>query len=170
MWVLARGDVVDKPELDLLRPLLRNGTLSYCLPVSVCRMILCILRGEIMRTLGILALVVSCAACASNETTQLLSRGQRESPAPRGQATPGSGAKQAALTDQEISELIVHRSRQSYHSTGRPCACPDDLARNGTRCGMRSAYSRPGGASPKCYLLDITTADIAAFRAHQFSR
>src|SRR5712691_5698064 len=100
-----------------------------------------------MRRIGILALVVSCAACAANETTQLPSNGQQESPARGGQATLGSAKKQATLTDQEISGLIVHRSRQGYYSTGRPCACPDDLARNGTRCGMRSAYSRPGGIS-----------------------
>jgi hypothetical protein len=161
--------LVDKPELDRLRPLLRNGMVSYCLPASVCRMILCIFRGEVMRTIGILALVVSCAACAGNETTQLRSKEQRESPARGGQATPGSAKRQAALTDQEISEIIVRTSRQGYYSTGRSCACPDDSARGGSRCGMRSAYSRPGGASPKCYLLDVTTADIAAFRARQLS-
>jgi hypothetical protein len=127
------------------------------------------LRGEVMRTIGILALVVLCAACAGNETTQLRSKEQRESPARGGQATPGSAKRQAALTDQEISEIIVRTSRQGYYSTGRSCACPDDSARGGSRCGMRSAYSRPGGASPKCYLLDVTTADIAAFRARQLS-
>jgi hypothetical protein len=78
-----------------------------------------------------------------------------------------SGAKPPAPTDQQIAEIVVRESRQGYYSTARPCACPDDLARNGTRCGMRSAYSHPGGASPKCYLLDVTTADIAAFRARQ---
>src|SRR5262245_42138290 len=123
-----------------------------------------------MRTIGILALLVSCAACASNETARLRSNGQQELPARGGQVTLGSGVKPLALTDQQISEIIVRTSRQSYYSTGRPCACPDDSARNGSRCGLRSAYSRPGGASPKCYLLDVTTADIAAFRERQLSQ
>lgn len=30
------------------------------------------------------------------------------------------------------------------------CACPADLDANGNRCGLRSAYSREGGASPSC--------------------
>jgi hypothetical protein len=70
-----------------------------------------------------------------------------------------------ALTDQEIVAVIVAESRKAYHATGRPCACPDDLARNGTACGGRSAYSRPGGASPKCYARDVTPAEIRAYRA-----
>lgn len=32
------------------------------------------------------------------------------------------------------------------------CDCPYDYARNGSRCGGRSAYSRPGGRSPVCYV------------------
>ena len=37
-------------------------------------------------------------------------------------------------------------SRNAYYATGHPCACPDDLMRNGRRCGGNSAYIRPGGA------------------------
>src|SRR5262245_36489775 len=122
-----------------------------------------------MQAIGILALLVLCSACAANETTQLRSIEQQEPPARGGQAL-GSATKQAVPTDQEISEIIVRTSRQIYYSTGRPCACSDDLARNGTRCGLRSAYSRPGGASPKCYLVDVTALDIAAFRARQLSQ
>ena len=43
--------------------------------------------------------------------------------------------------------------------------CPDDLTRNGRRCGANSAYSRPGGASPKCYPSDVTTAEIEEYRS-----
>ena len=70
-----------------------------------------------------------------------------------------------ALTDQQIVQRIIQDSRQAYYATGHPCACPDDLARNGSRCGARSAYSRPGGAEPKCYPNDVTKADIDAYRA-----
>ena len=30
------------------------------------------------------------------------------------------------------------------------CACPADLDSQGNRCGLRSAYSRSGGAEPSC--------------------
>jgi hypothetical protein len=30
------------------------------------------------------------------------------------------------------------------------CACPDDIDSAGRRCGLRSAYSKAGGASPTC--------------------
>ncbi len=34
------------------------------------------------------------------------------------------------------------------------CDCPYDIAKNGSRCGGRSAYSRPNGYEPKCFLDD----------------
>jgi hypothetical protein len=68
------------------------------------------------------------------------------------------------LSDQQIAEIIVGESRQSYYRTGHPCACPEDLARNGSRCGKRSAYSRPGGAQPYCYARDVPAAEIARYR------
>jgi hypothetical protein len=78
-------------------------------------------------------------------------------------AAPAFGLEQA-LTDQQIAGLIIRESRQAYYATGHPCACPEDLARNGSRCGGRSAYSRPGGAELKCYPQDVTKADIDAYR------
>ena len=68
------------------------------------------------------------------------------------------------LSDQQIAEIIVGESRQAYYRTGHPCACPEDLARNGSRCGKRSAYSRPGGAQPYCYARDVPAAEIARYR------
>jgi len=70
-----------------------------------------------------------------------------------------------SLTDCQIAERIVRQSRADDYATGHPCACPDDLARNGSMCGRRSAYSRPGGAEPKCYPQDVTASDIAAYKA-----
>ncbi|WP_199336917.1 hypothetical protein [Oscillatoria sp. FACHB-1407] len=37
-------------------------------------------------------------------------------------------------------------------TTGQGCQCPYDIDAAGRRCGGRSAYSRPGGASPICYM------------------
>ena len=73
-------------------------------------------------------------------------------------------APKPELTDQQIAETIVRESREAYYRTGHPCACPEDRARNGSRCGGRSAYSRPGGADPKCYPKDVTPAEIEVFR------
>ena len=40
------------------------------------------------------------------------------------------------------------------------CACPYDTAADGSRCGARSAWSRPDGASPNCDYNLITTPDF----------
>src|SRR5689334_20578112 len=73
-------------------------------------------------------------------------------------------AAQSNLTDAQIAAAIVKESRDFYYATGHPCACPEDHARNGSRCGGRSAYSRPGGAEPKCYISDVTKTEIEAYR------
>jgi hypothetical protein len=73
---------------------------------------------------------------------------------------------EAVLTAAAIAAIIVQASREQYHAT-RPCACPDDRARNGSACGGRSAYSRPGGAAPLCYPSDVTAAMIDAYRQRQ---
>jgi hypothetical protein len=77
---------------------------------------------------------------------------------------------EAALTAAAIAAIIVQASRAQYHAGGRPCACPDDTMRNGRACGGRSAYSRPGGASPLCYPSDVTTAIIESYRRRTASR
>jgi hypothetical protein len=82
---------------------------------------------------------------------------------------PAAG-ESVALTDAAIADGIVQESRAAYHATGKPCACPDDTARNGSACGGRSAYSRPGGAEPLCYRKDVTPAMINARKQKQASR
>jgi len=61
-----------------------------------------------------------------------------------------------SLTDAEIVQSIILASRAEYFATGHPYACAYDHARNGSYCGRRSAYSRPGGYEPKCYPKDIS--------------
>jgi hypothetical protein len=77
---------------------------------------------------------------------------------------------EAALAAAAIAAIIVQTSRDQYHATGRPCACPDDTARNGSACGGRSAYSRPGGLAPLCYPSDVTATIIESYRRRQASR
>jgi hypothetical protein len=76
-----------------------------------------------------------------------------------------SAIAQSPLTDQQIATIIMKASRDAYYRTGHPCACPEDLARNGSRCGGRSAYSRPDGAEPYCYVTDVPRQKIEAYRA-----
>lgn len=86
-------------------------------------------------------------------------------------ATAAGHAQSARqLSDEQVAIRVMKESRLAYYHTGHPCACPDDLARNGSRCGRRSAYSRPGGADPKCYVDDVSPADIAAYRSRHLRR
>ena len=71
-------------------------------------------------------------------------------------ATGHATARAPALTDDQVRQQIVQESVAAYLATGHPCACPYNSARNGSSCGARSAYSRPGGAAPLCYPSDVT--------------
>lgn len=74
-------------------------------------------------------------------------------------------ARDNRLSDMQVRELIVRESVNAYLATGRPCACPYNVMRNGSSCGGRSAYSRPGGATPLCYPSDVTSQQVIAWRA-----
>ncbi|NPV22125.1 hypothetical protein HL668_14690 [Bradyrhizobium sp. 81013] len=76
------------------------------------------------------------------------------------------------MTAAAIVAILIKASRDDYYRTGHPCACPDDLMRNGRACGARSAHSRPGGASPLCYPSDVKPEMIEDYRrqAAQASR
>ena len=60
------------------------------------------------------------------------------------------------MTDAQVRDAIVKDSIAAYLATGHPCAFPYNLARNGSQCGGRSAYSRPGGAAPLCYPTNVS--------------
>lgn len=67
----------------------------------------------------------------------------------------------AAMTDAQVKQAIIQESIASYPG---PCACPYNVARNGSMCGGRSAYSRPGGYAPICYAVQVTPEMIRAYR------
>jgi hypothetical protein len=67
-------------------------------------------------------------------------------------------------TDAEVRKAIIQQSIAAYNATGHPCACPYQSDRAGRSCGGRSAYSRPGGASPLCYSQDVTDRMVADWR------
>lgn len=70
-------------------------------------------------------------------------------------------ASSFAVTDQQVRDMIIKESLQSYPGN---CPCPYNTMRNGRRCGGRSAYSRPGGRSPLCYPKDVTDKMVKTYR------
>lgn len=70
-------------------------------------------------------------------------------------------AQRKPLTDEEVKQAVIRESLAQYPG---PCPCPYNIARNGSRCGMRSAYSRPGGEEPICYERNVTSWMVAAWR------
>lgn len=69
--------------------------------------------------------------------------------------------KQSEKTDAEIKQAIINESIASYRGN---CPCPYNTDRAGHQCGRRSAYSRPGGASPVCYPNDVTEKMVDDYR------
>ncbi len=73
----------------------------------------------------------------------------------------GTASTGQTATDDEIRQLIIQESIQSYPGS---CPCPYNVTRNGRRCGRRSAYSRPGGYLPLCYPSDVTDDMVRQYR------
>lgn len=70
-------------------------------------------------------------------------------------------AQRSAMTDAQVRRELIRQSIASYSGS---CPFPYNTARNGSRCGGRSAYSRAGGASPLCYAEDVSQAAVDAHR------
>lgn len=70
-------------------------------------------------------------------------------------------AKGAGKTDQQVKQILIDQSIRNYSGS---CPCPYNRASNGSKCGKRSAYSRPGGAAPLCYAEDVTPQMITRYR------
>lgn len=70
-------------------------------------------------------------------------------------------AKETRLTDAAIAQRIIEESIASYPGN---CPCPYNSARNGSRCGKRSAYNRAGGYSPLCFKEDVSKDMVQEYR------
>lgn len=66
-----------------------------------------------------------------------------------------------ALSAAEIRKRLIADSIASYPG---PCACPYQSARNGSSCGRRAAYMRPGGYAPLCFAKDVSADMIEEYR------
>jgi hypothetical protein len=72
-----------------------------------------------------------------------------------------SAAKTQRMSDAQVKQKIIAESIASYPG---PCACPFNQARNGSSCGKRSAWSKPGGYDPVCYADEVTPEMIKTWR------
>jgi len=61
-----------------------------------------------------------------------------------------------AFAQQNLSTIKHRMIEESLSHYPGNCPCPYNLASNGSQCGRRSAYSRPGGYEPLCYESDIS--------------
>ena len=68
------------------------------------------------------------------------------------------------LSDSQVKAMMIQDSIASY--SGR-CPCPYNLASNGSQCGRRSAYSKPGGYAPLCYDTDITAEMVNQYKSRR---
>lgn len=66
------------------------------------------------------------------------------------------------ISDAQVRRAIIQESIAAYPGS---CPCPYNIARNGSRCGRRSAYTRPGGYAPICYEDQVTPAMIQEYRS-----
>lgn len=55
-------------------------------------------------------------------------------------------------------EGYIFNTKAEYWNTGKPCACPSDLARN-SKCGRRAALCKLGGK----HILDCNSDKIQSF-------
>jgi len=70
-------------------------------------------------------------------------------------------AASAPLSDAQVKQQMIRESIASYPGN---CPCPYNSARNGSRCGGRSAYNRAGGYAPLCFASDISKAQVDEYR------
>jgi hypothetical protein len=75
------------------------------------------------------------------------------------QTTPPRSAPDADAA--QVRQAMIRASIAGYPGN---CPCPYSIMRNGRNCGSRSAYSKPGGATPLCYPRDISDAMVEQYR------
>lgn len=75
--------------------------------------------------------------------------------------TFNSSYARTPASDMQVKKRIIAESIAEYPG---PCACPFNQARNGSSCGKRSAWSKPGGYSPICYADEVTPEMVKAWR------
>ena len=57
-----------------------------------------------------------------------------------------------STSSNDYKQKQIDESIRNYSGS---CPCPYSRASNGSLCGKRSAWSKPGGQKPKCYFSDL---------------
>jgi hypothetical protein len=70
-------------------------------------------------------------------------------------------AAKKRISDAQVKKLLIDESIAAYDGN---CPCQYSRARNGSRCGKRSAHSREGGAAPLCFAADVSAEMVEAYR------
>jgi hypothetical protein len=105
-----------------------------------------------------LAVVLLCSStCIAFEAVGDAAPLQERSDEPSEAKTP----KKTPPSDAQIKQLLIDESIAAYSGN---CPCPYNTARNGSRCGRRSAYSREGGEAPLCYPKDVSAEMVQSYR------
>lgn len=73
-------------------------------------------------------------------------------------------AGSATPSDAQVRAAIVRNSIAAYDGN---CPCPYHLDRAGRACGRRSAWNRPGGEAPLCYVREVTDRQVQEFRVQR---
>ena len=72
-----------------------------------------------------------------------------------------SAMAKSNLSDSQVKQQMINESIASYSGS---CPCPYNSTSNGSRCGRRSAYTKPGGYAPLCYDTDISSQMVKQYR------
>jgi len=96
------------------------------------------------------------AALYLHNTDSNNSRNQITQPSYESKVSDGS----CAVSLQLVKEQMITESIARYPG---PCPCPEFRDSAGRKCGKRSAWSKPGGYSPLCYLSDISDKEAQSF-------
>lgn len=83
------------------------------------------------------------------------------SPPPAQTTKPKSQSAGSKKSSDSIKEAMIKDSISAYPGN---CPCPYNRASNGSRCGKRSAWSKPGGYAPLCYSSDITDGMVRQYK------
>lgn len=65
-------------------------------------------------------------------------------------------------SDDQVKEAIISESISDYPGN---CPCPYNHASNGSKCGKRSAWSKPGGYAPICYKNEVSKEMVDEWRS-----
>ena len=80
---------------------------------------------------------------------------------------PAVAQTPATLSDTALRKQMIAEGIAAYPA---PCPCPYSLTPAGVRCGAKSAYSRGAMFAPKCFVEDISKADLMQKRQISYAR